>query len=88
MKPHIHQKEIIAWANGAQIEMQREDGSWVYIYSPAWCAQYKYRITPNVRDELTDLFRVTEWGGRLSATDIVETILKKYNITPKEENEN
>lgn len=46
MKPHKWQKEIIAWANGAEIECKWVDGEWHPEKSPHWDSTYEYRIKP------------------------------------------
>ena len=42
---HIHAKEIIAWANGAEIEIKLEC-CWVYIDKPTWELHREYRVKP------------------------------------------
>jgi hypothetical protein len=44
--PHKHRDLIIAWANGAEIEvMDYADGEWYYCYNPTWRSE-DYRIKP------------------------------------------
>jgi len=46
-KPHKHAKEIIAWANGAEIEFRHEEcHAWKTADSPTWNSHIKYRIKP------------------------------------------
>ena len=53
MTKHIHYKEIIAWANGAEIELQASNFEepphviWVDDPYPDWKPQNKYRIKPS-----------------------------------------
>ena len=42
---HKHYDAIIAWANGAQIEQQYENG-WMLIDQPQWRDYFEYRIKP------------------------------------------
>lgn len=44
--PHKHKDLIIAWANGAEIEVMGTTGSWCVVEDPAWRGIGKYRIKP------------------------------------------
>lgn len=45
--PHIHQKEIIAWVYGAEIEYEFYKDYWVPCPSdPKWLRHVKYRVKP------------------------------------------
>ena len=45
--PHKHQIEIIAWANGAEIELYNgTDDVWHAIRNPLWIDPLEYRIKP------------------------------------------
>jgi len=47
--PHIHQKEINAWAAGAQIEGNHVGEDWYVInVTPKWFPSVKYRVKPDV----------------------------------------
>ena len=53
---HKHADEIIAWANGAEIQLYHTDTEkWVDAPTPLWF-ECKYRIKPepNRSDEMTD----------------------------------
>jgi len=54
MKPHIHQKEIIAWANGAEIEYSWSDDkdNWATANNPTWRESTRYRIKPQPKPKL------------------------------------
>ena len=44
---HKHYNLIVAWANGAKIEVKHpSNGSWWDAAPPAWDLDYKYRIKP------------------------------------------
>jgi hypothetical protein len=45
MKPHKWAKEIIAWANGAEIE-ELIGSTWHQVYPPQWHRDSQYRIKP------------------------------------------
>lgn len=48
-KPHKHRDLIIAWANGAQIQIRYSaEGSWMDTNTPRWYAHYEYRIKPKM----------------------------------------
>ena len=44
--PHIHQKEIIAWANGEDIEVESPflEDNWVLAKNPLWSKGSQYRV--------------------------------------------
>jgi hypothetical protein len=45
--PHVHQKEIIAWANGEEIEVLMDGlapATWELLPSPVWLADTSYRV--------------------------------------------
>ena len=44
--PHKHRDLIIAWANGAEIELKRLSGEWELVGTPRWVIEAKYRIKP------------------------------------------
>jgi hypothetical protein len=44
--PNTHQIEIIAWANGADIEFSCGDGAFYEISNPRWLDTLEYRIKP------------------------------------------
>jgi hypothetical protein len=44
--PHKWQKEIVAWAGGAEIEGRRLGGAWTPCNDPAWNCLSEYRVTP------------------------------------------
>jgi len=45
MTKQKHYKEIIAWAGGAEIEIELQC-CWVYIDKPTWESHRKYRVKP------------------------------------------
>lgn len=85
MKPHIHQKEIIAWANGADIQYQNYYGKWFDCRGqPAWVETTKYRVKPNVRDELVSFLKDYCWS-EATATETSNRLINKFNITLKDD---
>jgi len=49
MNKHIHQKEIIAWANGSEIEMTHHLLlAWVECEHPEWQKHIQYRVKPEL----------------------------------------
>lgn len=47
VKRHIHADLIIAWANGAEIEMAiHSSENWGYSLHPSWSSNLRYRIKP------------------------------------------
>jgi hypothetical protein len=46
--PHIHQKEIIAWANGEALEYYAEPMGWVSSKTPSFRPNIKYRVKPSL----------------------------------------
>lgn len=46
-KPHLHAEEIIAWANGAEIEVRYDSTfEWMAVKAPMWHEDKQYRIKP------------------------------------------
>ncbi len=45
-KPHKHAEVIKAWADGAVIQWQKENGDWVRIENPGWHDTRRYRVKP------------------------------------------
>jgi len=56
--PHIHKKEIIAWANGSKIqEWSYRSTCWISLTSPSWSVDCKYRVEPEVvKEEVFDMW--------------------------------
>lgn len=46
MTPHIHVKEIHAFAEGDEIEIEDVQSIWVDCPNPTWSVEEKYRIKP------------------------------------------
>lgn len=69
MKPHKHAELIKAWADGAEIESQRNDGTWV-IVEPAWSEQCEYRIKPESKPDIESYLVFSKSvGGWMEFTD-------------------
>jgi hypothetical protein len=52
MTPHVHSTEIHAFAEGYEIEVALEDGTWRFDKYPSWNANYKYRIKDPVKAKI------------------------------------
>jgi hypothetical protein len=51
--PHVHQKEIIAWARGAKIQyLSRINKKWYDVDTFSWDKHMKYRVKPDVNPRL------------------------------------
>ena len=51
VQKHKWYNEIVAWANGAEIEFKASNGSWVLVQSPAWDSElYEFRIKPQPKE--------------------------------------
>lgn len=72
---HIHEKEIKAWADGAEIEFyEEESGTWVYADNPRWVRTSKYRVKPTpkpdeVRHTCASKLVVSMFGSALFDSD-------------------
>ncbi len=60
MKPHKHAELIKAWADGAEIESKRNDGTWV-IVEPAWSEQCEYRIKPELKPDVVNFYHANPY---------------------------
>lgn len=54
---HKHADLIKAWADGAEVQYQKCDGTWGRARTPAWELDYKFRIKPK-----TKLVEETMWA--------------------------
>lgn len=60
-KRRPHYDLIIAWANGAEIQMKRErDGKWIDRENPAWDPAVEYRIKPDNSAKIAELEKQIE----------------------------
>lgn len=63
MKPHKHAELIKAWADGAEIEWQTSNGTWVHSFEPNWnYPEGRYRIKPEPMPDVIAL-GIIEWNG-------------------------
>jgi hypothetical protein len=46
MPRHIHYNEIIAWADGAEIQREQFDGVWLDDARPGWSPHERFRVKP------------------------------------------
>ena len=62
MARHKHADLIIAWANGAKIQLLKEDGTWWYTKDPLWSTALEYRIKPEPKPDVVLMFYTkTNW---------------------------
>jgi len=54
-KRHKHYKEIIAWANGEEIEFLGVKGAWRAIREPSWIDTFQYRVKPEVNSRKAEI---------------------------------
>lgn len=58
-KRHKHADVIIAWANGAEIEIKNADGEWEpMVYTPTWENWREYRIKPEPKPDIRAMVKV------------------------------
>ncbi len=60
-KQHKHHDLIIAWAKGAEIQLQYLDGIWEDVAIPSWADDVEYRI----KDKFQDLKDAFEGGAKI-----------------------
>jgi hypothetical protein len=78
--PHVHQKEIIAWANGEEIEIfivGLTSNVWVSRPSPMWDVASSYRVKPKLTPTQLRIKELTEELVKLKEQNDVEIGIKK-----------
>ena len=60
--PHKHAALIHAWADGAEIEVERILYGWVNAPSPQWLEQAVYRIKPEPKPDIVEWHNVVRSG--------------------------
>ena len=56
---HKHAELIIAWANGAQIQIKNNSTGWEDMdCTPSWADGFKYRIKPEPKHDWEKLVRI------------------------------
>ena len=63
MKPHKHKDLIIAWANGAEIQLKNIKGNWVETSFPSWETFCEYRIKPEPKPDTVAFTYIDYWMG-------------------------
>jgi hypothetical protein len=78
--PHVHQKEIIAWANGEEIEYNYKMSStpiWHRSLNPNWTLTTTYRVKPKLTPTQLRIQKLTEELQKLKEQNDVECGIKK-----------
>jgi hypothetical protein len=71
--PHVHQKEIIAWANGEEIEYYSETKyRWCSMSTPSFLPLVKYRVKPKLTPTQLRIQEVVAELQKLHEQDAVE----------------
>jgi hypothetical protein len=76
---HKHADLIIAWANGANIQLFSREGKWVDI-DPAWSLNTTYRVKP---EPVPDVQRYARVILRGASPDIAVSCKDNWNLTGK-----
>jgi hypothetical protein len=74
--PHVHQKEIIAWANGEEIQYNYKMSSppiWHRSLNPNWTLTTPYRVKPKITPTQLRIQELTEELQKLHEQDAVES---------------
>lgn len=76
MTPHKHKDLIIAWANGAKVQVSIKNDVWADVEFPAWSPHDVYRIKPHTIKYRNFLWRarsespirmcVVKWDGNVN----------------------
>ena len=84
--PHIHQKEIIAWANGEDIEVESPflEDNWVLAKNPLWSKGSEYRVKEGLSS--TQIL-IAEKEKELSSLKYQDAVERGVNIVLGEVNE-
>jgi hypothetical protein len=56
---HKHYDVIVAWANGAQIEVMEPNGNWTPIPTPQWYEHNQYRVAPEPKPDFCTYATIT-----------------------------
>jgi hypothetical protein len=76
---HKHHNEIIAWANGAQIEWRKNERyNWSTAVRPIWENDYEYRVKPTPKPDVVKSYFVAE-DGFYSNTKLVTNLKLTYD---------
>jgi hypothetical protein len=74
--PHVHHKEIIAWANGEEIEINLGIG-WLPAAMPQWSKAFKFRVKPKITSTQLRIQEVVAELQKLHEQDAVERGIDK-----------
>lgn len=75
--PHKHAALIKAWADGAEIEVQRINSNvWEIAHCPAWVEQATYRIKPEPKPDVV----ITRYIYKIHIVDIKQNSVCYPNV--------
>jgi len=80
--PHKHKDCIIAWANGAEIQIKNGDGSWFDFDQedvPIWSKFSEYRIKPEPKPDVVMYHGVDNWKGTDSIFGIMDSDVQTFS---------
>ncbi len=85
--PHIHEKVIIAWAGGANIEVRNSVVTgWVDAPIPRWFTDFEYRVKPErvwpvtsfTGEDLEEIFDNFAGGMEESYIAVANAVICRY----------
>lgn len=63
--PHKHAEVIKAWADGAKIEMRTQQGKWMEINDPTWCAGVEYRVKQEPKPDIRVICKLMAYPDQI-----------------------
>jgi hypothetical protein len=79
MKRHKHYNLILAWANGAEIQNEYNNGIWLDEDFPYWYPDNNYRIKPTPKPDIVEYMRIM----RVQRDYRVAPEITNYSTNPK-----
>ena len=83
MKQHKWHKEIIAWANGAEIQHNNLKGDWIDVKTPAWSQGLEFRIKPQPKETQYLYVYFDTYVNRVAFTTEENSTIKTYRFLGK-----
>ena len=80
-KRHKHYKEIVAWANGEEIEFLGVKGNWARVDEPLWVNHIQYRVKPVVNPRKAEIKLELEklWKEERECTQELDVARDNYH---------